>query len=238
MAVLGASTALAGVSRGQESMFDMFSRNSVLRDADRAGNISAAEALVATNEPILSYDTLNNLQLAISQYEPFVARGGWEEVPQEAYGLVLGNAKPAVVQLKRRLISSGDMAWAERINDLFDAETDRGLRTFQARHGLLMNGQVDEATWYALNVPAQQRLQQLYLNYTRVQNIASKINPRYVVVNIPRRPSRRSTMAWSSSATPRWSAASTAPPRSWPATSARSTSTHIGMFPSRWSART
>ena len=163
----------------------MFSRNSVLRDADRAGNISAAEALVATNEPILSYDTLNNLQLAISQYEPFVARGGWEEVPQEAYGLVLGNAKPAVVQLKRRLISSGDMAWAERINDLFDAETDRGLRTFQARHGLLMNGQVDEATWYALNVPAQQRLQQLYLNYTRVQNIASKINPRYVVVNIP-----------------------------------------------------
>ena len=185
MAVLGASTAMAGVSRGQESMFDMFSRNTVLRDADKAGNISAAEALVATNEPILSYDTLNNLQLAISQYEPFVARGGWEEIPQEAYGLVLGNSKPAVVQLKRRLISSGDMAWAERINDLFDAETDRGLRTFQARHGLVMNGQVDEATWYALNVPAQQRLQQLYLNYTRVQNIASKINPRYVVVNIP-----------------------------------------------------
>ncbi|MFD2649310.1 murein L,D-transpeptidase [Devosia albogilva] len=166
-------------------MFDMFSRNSVLRDADKAGNISAAEALVATNEPILSYDTLNNLQLAISQYEPFVARGGWEEIPQEAYGLVLGNSKPAVVQLKRRLISSGDMPWAERINDLFDAETDRGVRTFQARHGLVMNGQVDEATWYAMNVPAQQRLQQLYLNYTRVQNIASKINPRYVVVNIP-----------------------------------------------------
>ena len=166
-------------------MFDMFSRNSVLRDADKAGNISAAEALVATNEPILSFDTLNNLQLAISQYEPFVARGGWEEIPQEAYGLVLGNSKPSVIQLKRRLISSGDMAWVERINDLFDADTDRGVRTFQARHGLVMNGQVDEATWYAMNVPAQQRLQQLYLNYTRVQNIAAKISPRYVVVNIP-----------------------------------------------------
>jgi len=185
MAVAGASAALAGVSRGQESMFDMFSRNSVLRDADKAGNISAAEALVATNEPILSFDTLNNLQLAISQYEPFVARGGWEEIPQEAYGLVLGNSKPSVIQLKRRLISSGDMAWVERINDLFDADTDRGVRTFQARHGLVMNGQVDEATWYAMNVPAQQRLQQLYLNYTRVQNIAAKISPRYVVVNIP-----------------------------------------------------
>ena len=185
MAVAGASAALAGVSRGQESVFDMFSTNRVLRDADKAGNISAAEALVATNEPILSFDTVYNLQLAISQYEPFVANGGWEEIPQEAYGLVLGNSRPAVIQLKRRLISSGDMPWVERINDLFDEATDRGVRTFQARHGLVMNGQVDETTWYAMNVPAQQRLQQLYLNFTRVQNMAAKLNPRYVVVNIP-----------------------------------------------------
>ena len=32
---------------------------------------------------------------------------------------------------------------------------------------------------------SQQRLQQLYLNYTRVQNMAANLNPRYVVVNIP-----------------------------------------------------
>ena len=60
-----------------ESILDMFSRNRVLRDTDRGGNTAAAEALIATNEPILSFDTLHNLQLAISQYEPFVAAGGW-----------------------------------------------------------------------------------------------------------------------------------------------------------------
>jgi murein L,D-transpeptidase YcbB/YkuD len=186
MAVAGATVAMPTFARAQgESIFDMFARNRVLREADQGGNTSAAEALVATNEPILSYDTAYNLQLAISQYEPFVANGGWEEIPQEAYGLNLGKSSNAVIALKRRLISSGDMVWVENVNDSFDADTDRGVRTFQARHGLVLNGQVDEATWYAMNVPAATRLQQLYLNYTRVQNMAAKLSPRYVVVNIP-----------------------------------------------------
>ncbi|WP_191773453.1 L,D-transpeptidase family protein [Devosia oryzisoli] len=163
----------------------MFTRNRVLRDADQGENTALAQSLIETNEPILSYDTLHNLELAIAQYEPFVAAGGWEEIPQEAYKLTLGNSGPAVVQLKRRLISSGDMPLTERVNDVFDEVTDRGVRTFQARHGLVINGQVDEATWYAMNVPAETRLQQLYLNYTRVQNMAPNLSDRYVVVNIP-----------------------------------------------------
>lgn len=187
MAIAGATAALPAAARAQEgeSIWDMFDRNRVLRDADQGGNTMAAEALIATNEPILSFDTAYNLQLAISQYEPFVAAGGWEEIPQEAYGMLLGHSKQAAIQLKRRLISSGDMPMVDNVNDLFDAETDRGVRNFQARHGLILNGQIDEPTWYAMNVPAQVRLNQLYLNAQRVQTMAANLNPRYVVVNIP-----------------------------------------------------
>ena len=181
----GASLAMPAIVRGQESVFDLMNRGNVLRNVDKDGNTAAAEALIATNEPILSYDTVHNLQLAISQYEPFVAAGGWEEIPQEAFRLMIGKSNPAVIALKRRLISSGDMALVPNVNDLFDEDTDRGVRTFQARHGLILNGQVDEATWYAMNVPAATRLQQLYLNFTRVQSMAANLNPRYVVVNIP-----------------------------------------------------
>lgn len=184
-ALAGASLAMPAVVRAQESIFDMMNRGNVLRNVDKDGNTAAAQALIATNEPILSYDTIHNLQLAISQYEPFVERGGWEEVPQETFRLSLGKSGPGVIPLKRRLISSGDMALVENVNDLVDAETDKGIRTFQARHGLVVTGQVDEPTWYALNVPAATRLQQLYLNFTRVQNMAANLNPRYVVVNIP-----------------------------------------------------
>ena len=181
----GASLAMPAIARGQESVFDLMNRGNVLRNVDKDGNSAAAEALIATNEPILSFDTVHNLQLAISQYEPFVAAGGWEEIPQEAFRLMIGKSSPAVIALKRRLISSGDMALVPNVNDLFDEDTDRGVRTFQARHGLILNGQVDEATWYAMNVPAATRLQQLYLNFTRVQSMAANLNPRYVVVNIP-----------------------------------------------------
>ena len=184
-ALAGATLAMPAIARSQESIFDMMNRGNVLRNADKDGNTAAAQALIATNEPILSYDTVHNLQLAISQYEPFVANGGWEEIPQEAFRLMLGKSSPAVIQLKRRLISSGDMALVPNVNDLFDEATDRGVRTFQARHGLIVNGQVDEPTWYAMNVPAATRLQQLYLNFTRVQGMAANLNPRYVVVNIP-----------------------------------------------------
>nr|MBF0683129.1 L,D-transpeptidase family protein [Pseudomonas sp.] len=184
-AMAGASLALPTMARGQESFFDMMNRGNVLRNVDKDSNTAAAEALIATNEPILSYDTLYNLQLAISQYEPFVANGGWEEIPQESFRLSIGKSGAPVIALKRRLISSGDMVLVPNINELFDEATDRGVRTFQARHGLIVNGQVDEATWYAMNVPAATRLQQLYLNFTRVQNMATNLNPRYVVVNIP-----------------------------------------------------
>lgn len=184
-ALAGASLAMPAIVRGQESVFDLMNRGNVLRNVDKDGNSAAAEALIATNEPILSFDTVHNLQLAISQYEPFVAAGGWEEIPQEAFRLMIGKSSPAVIALKRRLISSGDMVLVPNVNDLFDEDTDRGVRTFQARHGLILNGQVDEATWYAMNVPASTRLQQLYLNFTRVQSMAANLNPRYVVVNIP-----------------------------------------------------
>ena len=186
-AIAGASLALPSALRAQDSnpLTQIFGNNRVLREADQTLNTDAAQSLIATNEPILSYDTVYNLQLAISQYEPFVANGGWEEIPQEAYKLTLGISSPAVISLKRRLIGGGDMPWAENVNDTFDAQTDAGVRVFQARHGLIINGQIDEPTWYAMNVPAQQRLQQLYLNYTRVQSMAANLNPRYVVVNIP-----------------------------------------------------
>jgi murein L,D-transpeptidase YcbB/YkuD len=185
MALAGAAAALPSGARAQESILDMFGRNQVLREVDQAGNTSAAQALIETNEPILSFDTAYNLQLAISQYEPFVANGGWEEIPQEAYNLSVGKNSKAAIQLKRRLIQSGDMPFVDNVDDMFDQTADAGVRAFQARHGLIVNGQVDEPTWYAMNVPAQTRLNQLYLNAQRVQTMAANLSDRYVVVNIP-----------------------------------------------------
>lgn len=188
MAMLGAASALPSFVRAEESdsLWDMFARNRVLRSTDIGSNTEAAKAVIATDEPILSFDTAYNLQNAIAQYEPFVAAGGWEQVPQDVFKLKLGNSRKSVIALKRRLMSSGDMPPARAVDTMFDADLDKALRTFQARHGLIVNGQVDEATYYALNVPADVRLEQLRINLKRVEDITPTLtSERYVVVNIP-----------------------------------------------------
>ncbi|UJQ95654.1 L,D-transpeptidase family protein [Mariluticola halotolerans] len=186
MTMLGATLAVPAAARAQDSIFDTFARNRVLRNTDREGNTVAALDAIDTVEPILSVDTAHNLQLAIMQYEQIMAAGGWEQMPRDIFGLVAGVDRRSVSRLRDRLIMSGDVpAEQQSKKDIFDEYLDAGLRQFQARHGLLVSGKVDAETFFALNVPADYRLQQLRLNAMRVEAISAELSDRYVVVNIP-----------------------------------------------------
>jgi murein L,D-transpeptidase YcbB/YkuD len=188
---VGVAMALPALARAQDGNDDLTfweeMRNSrMVRETDRAGNTETARSLVDTIEPILSYDTAYNLQLSIQNYEAFVAaRGSWDLPTEDWFGLKLGRNKQAVRKIKRRLMINGDMAVEKRIDDTFDDRLDGAVRLFQARHGLIINGTIDEPTYYALNVPTQYRLNQLRLNAMRVEQWASALTDRYVVVNIP-----------------------------------------------------
>jgi murein L,D-transpeptidase YcbB/YkuD len=188
---LGVGLAFPALARAQDAGEDLTfweeMRNSrMVRETDRAGNTESARGLVDTIEPILSFDTAYNLQLAIRNYEAFVAaRGSWDLPTEDWFGLKLGKNKRAVRQIKRRLMINGDMPVEKRIDDTFDDRLDAAVRLFQARHGLIITGTIDEPTYYALNVPTQYRLNQLRLNALRVEQWASALTDRYVVVNIP-----------------------------------------------------
>jgi murein L,D-transpeptidase YcbB/YkuD len=183
-AALGAAMAFPTLARA-ESIFDSFNRSEVLKGTDRQQNTQTALETLQTNEPILSVDTANNLQAAINQYIPFIQAGGWEQLPREAFGLILGNSRPAVVNLKRRLMSSGDMPPSNNNSDMFDGDLDQAVRNFQARHGIAVSGKVDEPTFYAMQIPADVRLNQLQMNLARVQTLVPTLTDSYVVVNIP-----------------------------------------------------
>lgn len=186
MAMFGAAAALPRRVMAEESIFDVLARNRALRETDRSGNTARAMAAVDTDEPIVSYDTAFNYQQAIARYESIVAQGGWEPMPRSALNLILGNTRNSVIAVKRRLIVSGDMAPRKAVDQLFDPEMDAAVRLFQARHGLLITGKIDEPTLYALAVPADYRLNQLRLNALRVERLTPKMNSEsYVLVNIP-----------------------------------------------------
>lgn len=175
-----------GANAEEESIWDELARRDRAKNANTDQNSSIAQGLIDTSEPILSRDTAANLERAIQNYEQFVAStGSWEPPTRAMFRLKLGKASGAVSTLKRRLMANGDMPLEKRVDREFDANLDAGVRVFQARHGLTINGEVDEATFAALSVPADYRLNQLRLNAMRVQQLAPVLTDRYVLVNIP-----------------------------------------------------
>ncbi|MCZ4270835.1 L,D-transpeptidase family protein [Maritalea porphyrae] len=146
---------------------------------------NAPSAAIETIEPILSYDTAYNLQLAIQKYEAIVAAGGWKELSRGTYGLKKGAVQGHVRGLRRRLVATGDLSADLRMSDKFDQDVEDAVRLLQARHGLRPTGIIDQETMITMNVPATEKLTQLRLNLLRVQDAVSALSERYIVVNIP-----------------------------------------------------
>lgn len=185
MAALAAGVALPMPAIAQEGLLDSFAVNRVLRDTDREANSRLALDAIGSPDPIVSLDTEYNLQRVAEYYERLTAIGGWPEVPTQVFGLVLGNNRRAVRDLRAYLMHTGDLPQEAGLSDLFDSQVDVAVRGFQARHGLQINGKVDEFTYWAMVVPTSTRLRQINLNLERIRALEGRLTDRYVNVNIP-----------------------------------------------------
>ncbi len=97
---------------------------------------------------------------------------------------------PAVRDLRRRLIASGDYTALMGADPLyFDAGLDAALRRFQARNGLFVDGTTQQQTLAVLNLPVTARLAQLRHALERWQALTAATGSapptRRVWVNIP-----------------------------------------------------
>ncbi|WP_034993848.1 L,D-transpeptidase family protein [Beijerinckia mobilis] len=147
-------------------------------------DMDANLAVSRSNVPVLSTQTLNATEQAIEAYRGIVARGGWNRVPGGAT-LKLGSASPAVGELRKRLILTGDLDGSAGTSTVFDSYVDAGVRHFQARHGLTQTGIVNRETLAAMNVPADVRLHQLEVNLVRLRSYSGNLGERFVMANIP-----------------------------------------------------
>ncbi len=188
-AALAAGMALPSWAQAQDesepSIWDILTRNARKKDVNPDQNTVQALSIIDTPEPILSYDTAYNIQTAMNYYQQVVAAGGWEAPTRQTFGLENGKDGRPAAKLKRHLMLVGDLERADRINDRFDDSVDLAVRRFQVRHGIIPTGKVDEPTFYALAVPAEQRLAQLQLNSMRIEQLAGSLQERYLLVNIP-----------------------------------------------------
>jgi murein L,D-transpeptidase YcbB/YkuD len=99
--------------------------------------------------------------------------------------LKAGDTGPLVITLRQRLAAERDLPAEATTSPLFDADSCKAVRRFQARHALPESGAVREKTLQALNVPAATRQRQLAASAQRLMGSAFAFGERYVVVNIP-----------------------------------------------------
>ncbi|RYY99560.1 MAG: hypothetical protein EOO11_04580 [Chitinophagaceae bacterium] len=123
------------------------------------------------------------LKAALPPYYEAARAGGWPSLSGAA-GLKKGLRAPAVTQLKKRLAASGDYP-AGDTSTLFSDTLLAAVRTVQAQYGLLPTGVPSDSLLRELNVPAQERLQQILVNMNRALWIPAPAGSRHISINVP-----------------------------------------------------
>jgi murein L,D-transpeptidase YcbB/YkuD len=124
------------------------------------------------------------LKAALATYRMIKAAGGWPRLPSGP-SLTPGMYDERLPTLRRRLSLTGDLApRAADHSQMFDGALVEAVKTFQRRHGLAADGALGRETLAALNVPVEERIQQLRVNLERGRWILHNLGSTFIVVNV------------------------------------------------------
>jgi murein L,D-transpeptidase YcbB/YkuD len=129
------------------------------------------------------FEGYGRLLEARARYEAILAAGGWSVIP-EGPSLKPGSKGPRVEALRRRLAVE-DPATPAAQSQLYDKPLAEAVARAQARYGLNMDGAAGASTIAALNVSAEQRLNQIDVNLERWRWLPRSLPPDRLEVNIP-----------------------------------------------------
>jgi murein L,D-transpeptidase YcbB/YkuD len=156
---------------------DKINTTPLLKNALLSGDLDKALNDLEKQKP--GYEPLKK---ALAQCRQIASQGGWSMVPNGPR-LRKGTSDPRIVILRKRLEISGDMSKTDAI-PLFDQSVEEGLKNFQERHGLTLDGVLGNNTLAALNVPVRTRIRQIILNMER-RRWMGQIGDRHLLVIVP-----------------------------------------------------
>ena len=91
---------------------------------------------------------------------------------------------PEIAAIKKRLAATGDLATADT-SQLFTDTLVSAVKNFQTRHGFTATGIVSDSLIKEMNVPVENRIEQLIMNMDRMRWLANNATGNLIVVNIP-----------------------------------------------------
>ncbi|MFD2515609.1 murein L,D-transpeptidase [Pontibacter locisalis] len=131
------------------------------------------------------------LRDALQEYRELQERGGWTKVElAKKKMLQKGDTAKAVVQIRQRLNPDQKYDVNDKRLQLFDEDLQSQVKKFQLLHGLKEDGVVGGNTLAIMNVPVEDRINQIMINMERWRWIPKRMVPKsldqkYIWVNIP-----------------------------------------------------
>lgn len=123
------------------------------------------------------------LKSALLKYQNIKKSGIWPKVPMGPK-ICKGDFGKRIVDLRSRLIISGDLPESANNRwEYFDKTLEDGVKRFQARNGLKVDGIVGSTTLSALNVSVEDRIKQIKLNMERWRWLPQNLGQHYLLVN-------------------------------------------------------
>jgi L,D-transpeptidase YcbB len=131
------------------------------------------------------------LKDALQDYRELQEKGGWSKVELgKKKVLQKGDTAQAVLQVRKRLNPEKKFDVTNKRLILFDEDLQRQVKEFQMLHGLKEDGIVGGKTLSVMNVPIEDRIDQIMINMERWRWIPKRMVPKsldqkYIWVNIP-----------------------------------------------------
>lgn len=159
-----------------------FDARAYIVEARRAGRLHEALRDAQPRTPM--YESIRTVMNA---YRAMGDHPAWQVPlpPLPARSLKPGQTYEGLYLVAARLAALGDLPATTAASVHYDGELVAGVRRFQKRHGLEVDGVLGPATFAALNVAPAQRVEQMALTLERLRWTPLMHAPRMIVVNVP-----------------------------------------------------
>ncbi|HUH88743.1 MAG TPA: L,D-transpeptidase family protein [Pusillimonas sp.] len=143
-----------------------------------------AQALQSAQPKVPMYESVRS---AMNTYRAMGDHRAWRTplAPLPGRSLKSGQPYQGLAVLAARLEAVGDLPAGVVAADHYDSVLEEGVRRFQARHGLDVDGVVGPGTVAQLEITPAQRVEQMALTLERLRWTPLMHAPRMIVVNVP-----------------------------------------------------
>lgn len=122
------------------------------------------------------------LRKQLKRYRDIAAAGGWQALEPAAGKATTAAANSVLIG---NLVAMGDLQEPNAGENVPAKTINQALRSFQMRHGIAPDGRLGKQTIAVMNIPVEQRIEQIEINMDRMRWIGDSLEPRHLRVNIP-----------------------------------------------------